>query len=420
LVWAQANAEHPPVEAWLQACRKWDSAVRTNEKQKRVWVESRSKRRKLCTDHGIPLTKDVNSSENIDAAMQHIRRELSNRIQQIRATKKSLAPLLQSEGSFPPGGYPMQKRASADAAFHPPRKTAEVGGSKLENYFKPMATGDSLPEMDALDIPDVATDVRSTYLRLQTKRDTYAEDKDFHIVKNALSELRGYLNKDRLRKMITDAPKKPKTIRQHFKERNFGILNFSFSPSSAEAGGAQQSEGGRHKVYHSHAWRTYYVKLLVLAQARQWLSATERLDPIEDAPPTPKTNFQLADAIKQRQSAGFAPFGCDFEDAGAYSPMETRLLLYAEVHNCDDHDYGTFSTPREMMPYTYRQLQEWILERRRLQQLSIAAEDSSRQLVQTSADLAAKLCAFASDGIVVRHLLEFALPPTESTSYTFP
>jgi hypothetical protein len=58
----------------------------------------------------------------------------------------------------------------------------------------------------------------------------------------------------------------------------------------------------------------------------------------------------------------------------------------------------------------YRQLQEWILERRRLQQLNIAAEDSSRQLVQTGEDLAAKLCAFASDGVVVKHLIEFALP----------
>ena len=165
-----------------------------------------------------------------------------------------------------------------------------------------------------------------------------------------------------------------------------------------------------HHVVHLHMWRTYYVKLLVLAQARQWLSATERLDPIADAPATPKTSFQLADAIKQPKPAEYAPFGCDFEDAGAYSPVISRLLLYAEIHNCSDHDYGTFSTPKQMMMYTYRQLQEWIIERRRLHQRSDAAESSARELVRTAEDLAAKLCAFASDGIVVKHLIDFALP----------
>ena len=73
----------------------------------------------------------------------------------------------------------------------------------------------------------------------------------------------------------------------------------------------------------------------------------------------------------------------------------SRLLVYAEIHNYDDHDFGTFSTPRRMMPYTYRQLQEWIIERRRQQQ-SNAAECSSRELVQTADDLAAKLRAFAA------------------------
>ena len=110
------------------------------------------------------------------------------------------------------------------------------------------------------------------------------------------------------------------------------------------------------------------MKVLVLAQARQWLSATERLDPIADAPATPKTNFQLADAIKQPKNAEGAPFGSDFEDTDSYSPVISRLLVYAEIQNCSGHDYGTFSTPKQTMPYTYRQLQEWIIERRRLQQ----------------------------------------------------
>ena len=62
------------------------------------------------------------------------------------------------------------------------------------------------------------------------------------------------------------------------------------------------------------------------------------------------------------------------------------------------------------MMHTYRELQDWIIERRKLQQRSAAAESSAGERVGTAEDLAAKLCAFASDGIVVKHLIEFALP----------
>jgi hypothetical protein len=385
--------------------------VQTNKKQEREWVPSRSKRQKLCKDHDILFTREVKSIDNLDAAIQQIGRELATRIYQIRATRKCLEPLLQGMGLVPPDRDPMQKRtASANAEVQPARKKAEASARTLDNYFEQRATSDPPPDIEALDIPDGATDVRSTYFRLHAKRDTYAEDKDFHIVKNALSELRGHVTQKRLHKMTTDPPKTPKTIRQRFKQKGFGTVSFSRSPSSADAGDAQQSGDGRVILDHSETWRTYYVKLLVLAQARRWLSTTERLDAIEDAPLTPKTNFQLADAIKHSMTAEYAPFGRDFEDPDAYSPIISRLLLYAEIHNCKDHDYGTFSMPRQELPYTYRQLQEWILERRRLQQLSNAAEGSSRQLIQTAEDLAAKLCAFASDGIVLKHLIEFALP----------
>ena len=89
--------------------------------------------------------------------------------------------------------------------------------SRLDNYFTHRATGDSLPEIETLHIPDVATDVSSTYLRLHTKRDTYAEDKNFRIVKNAVSLLRGHVNQRELTNMTTDPPKAPKTIRKYFK-----------------------------------------------------------------------------------------------------------------------------------------------------------------------------------------------------------
>ena len=66
--------------------------------------------------------------------------------------------------------------------------------------------------------------------------------------------------------------------------------------------------------------------------------------------------------------------------------------------------YGTFRNPKHMLPYTYVELQQFIVERRRrLQQ--------GHDRVGTVGDLAAKLRAFASDAIVVKHLIEFALPP---------
>ena len=147
--------------------------------------------------------------------------------------------------------------------------------------------------------------MRSTYLRLHQKRHTYAEDKNFQIVKDALSELRGYVNQKRLHQITTDPPKTHKTIRRYFKMTR--TIAFDQSKSLAESTGAHVGKAARHIVHPSQMWQTYYVKLRVLAQARQWLSATERLDPIADAPATPKTLFQLADAIKQPMPAEYAP-----------------------------------------------------------------------------------------------------------------
>ena len=79
--WAHANAMHQPAAAWLRACGEWDSAVATKDHH------HRQKRRKLCKDHDIPFTRENNSNEKLDATMTYIRRELINRIQQIRTTR---------------------------------------------------------------------------------------------------------------------------------------------------------------------------------------------------------------------------------------------------------------------------------------------------------------------------------------------
>ena len=115
----------------------------------------------------------------------------------------------------------MQQRAvSEDATLHSPRKKAKHHcDNKVDNYFTAQAAGDARPEIEELHIADVATDVRSTYFRLHAKRHMDAGDTDFHIVKDALSELRGYVSQTRLCTMTKDPPKRRKTIRQYFKEK---------------------------------------------------------------------------------------------------------------------------------------------------------------------------------------------------------
>ena len=147
-----------------------------------------------------------------------------------------------------------QQAVPADTTLQPPpKKTEHRRDNKLDNYFTPRAAGDALPEIEELHIPDVATNVRSTYFRLQAKRHIYADDHDFHIVKDALSELRGYVSKTRLHKMTIHPPKRPKTIRQYFKEGSFGTISLEFKPPD-EATGTQEGDATRHYIAHSLTW----------------------------------------------------------------------------------------------------------------------------------------------------------------------
>ncbi len=82
LGWAHANAMHPHVSAWLRACSQWDSAVATKEHQRR------EKRRKLCKEHDIPFTKVVDTNKELETAMVYIRRQLTDRIKDIRRDNK--------------------------------------------------------------------------------------------------------------------------------------------------------------------------------------------------------------------------------------------------------------------------------------------------------------------------------------------
>ena len=98
LGWAHANAMHRHVAAWLHACSQWDSAVATKKHQ------HQKQRRKLCKEHDIPLTKVVDTNAELETAMEYIRRQLTNRIKDIRAQ-----PLLQSKATGPPSAHSMQQ-----------------------------------------------------------------------------------------------------------------------------------------------------------------------------------------------------------------------------------------------------------------------------------------------------------------------
>ena len=69
---------HPGVAAWLKACASWGVAVATKEHMIQI------KRRKLCKDHGIPLTKVMDTNGTIVAAMEQVRRKLCEQMQKIR------------------------------------------------------------------------------------------------------------------------------------------------------------------------------------------------------------------------------------------------------------------------------------------------------------------------------------------------
>ena len=114
----------------------------------------------------------VDTNAQLDAAMEYIRRKLTNRINEIRTTKV----LLQSKAEESPNcQYMQQPTTSADATLNSqPKKTKESHANKLDNYFAHKAIDTPLPEINAIDIPDVATDMRSTYFHLH-KKDTLTQ-----------------------------------------------------------------------------------------------------------------------------------------------------------------------------------------------------------------------------------------------------
>ena len=100
------------------------------------------------------------------------------------------------------------------------------------------------------------------------------------------------------------------------------------------------------------------------------------------------------------------PFAADFEDGAGYGPIVSRLLFYAEMSTARHTSYGTYSKPYRA-PQTYGQLQEIVFAQREQHTSGVQVH----RRVETADDLATMLQEFASDGTVLRALLDFALPP---------
>ena len=356
LLWAHKNCHDTTAASAIQVCQKWEDALAQGK------FSNRPTRRTLCklAELTIPCSQQIDSNKDLPLALKHVRESLATRICSLMPSPKKL-------------------------------KT-------LHSFFRPRDPQEAPPEIDDIKLPDVAIDVSSTYQRLHIKRNANKDNDDFATTINTLGQLRKHVGRRCLLQLTQDAKGTPKSIRRAFTvtmKSHFKV------------------EGTRITVNAPLQHSRYMVTLRVLAQSRRWLSASERVDALEESPPTPKTTTQLAHSVKKPSSAQYIPFGKDFEDTGGYSPIIARLLFYAELHKTNILAYGSFTKPMQQAPYLYREVQEKILELRRNFQRDESQQDAEQNpsaLIRCEEDLAAHIYDFAEDAIVAQNLVNFALP----------
>ena len=355
LAWARENATRPNVAAWARACVAWDAALADGT------YRSRAARRKLQAEHPDVSINVAAVDAEPDEAAQHVQRCLADALMVMRDGRAS--------------------------------------GNSLARYFQRKPVGVKHEDGVKVQPPKIAADPSSAYLILRAKQHEHAGDKDFQIVLQWLGTLRNSLTRQQIRRLLKEASSKKATIQKCFRYKNIAEVR-------------HRCPGEKTSViaFATNASVCYHASLLVLAQARRWLLATEQMQSSTALATTPKTVAQLASAIRDPEAALCAPYGADFEDLDNYGPIASRLLLYAELHGCSDHTLGTYTNPRGDLPYTYRQLQNLIFERR-CRPVQTADEGRRPQLIGTADDLAAMLREFASNALVLRALLDFALPP---------
>ena len=345
--WARTNAHKPDVAKWIVALREWEQLEdKCTERQYRSF----------CDKHDIRRKKEAEESASREGNGRAFRRALRKNLIE-RAT-----------------GW---MKTQADQKTNP----------TLHAYFGKAATGRiTWPEQE---VPAVATNLASAYLRLRLQWEHHQSDRDFQNILWASNVGRNSV-----------LPRK--TIRTILKEMGHVMQLGNMAPKLPKHLGIQA--GGKSLTIHpSNQWTIYQVQLAIMREARRWLGESERLDAISEAPETPKTIGLLASSLQKKKSAQFLPFGRDFEDCDAYNCTQCRLLFFAEMHACNEDTYGTFAQPHGNLPYTYRELQECIMQHRQTY--------CNGKPMASADEVTSTLCSFASNAVVTHYLIEFALPP---------
>jgi len=186
MVLARASPDAGATGALKRACEEWNAALADGT------YAARKKRRKLCTDHGIPCKRDM--EKDAEAAARVARGELAQRLQ----------ALLQQK-------------------------------SLLERYFsrKPGAA-DILAAPEAVG-SSVAMDVATAYAILRLKRAEHEADPDFRIAHYWLGRLRNCTTQAHCRALTGHRSKNPDVIngRVHFTYRGMTKSNYREKPANA-------------------------------------------------------------------------------------------------------------------------------------------------------------------------------------------
>ena len=155
LLLARAEAASPHVVSWLRACEAWDAAIADGSY--RHW----KKLRELCSEHGIERTRVISEDKDGSATLEHVRRQLEQKAQELRRPRSTLLDFFQvRQTTQTPAG--------------------DVAQAELA----------------------VATDVRTAFLRLRSKQQENKDDGSFQRTLSCLDTLRRPISCRELRKLL--------------------------------------------------------------------------------------------------------------------------------------------------------------------------------------------------------------------------
>ena len=204
LLWAHKNIPNPAAANVIKGCARWEEAL-----AKGIYSSSRTNRRALCQLDGIRISCSPLIETNTDqtAALQHIRELLATQIKSNRQT-------LESWFGTSAGRDGKVQHESTQTKSKPSQTHKQA--NSLETWFRMRAPHEGRSEIEEAKMPDIATDVSSTYHRLRVKMRANADDEDLAITTKALYQLRSHVNRKSLRALTQEPKRRRKTIRRAF------------------------------------------------------------------------------------------------------------------------------------------------------------------------------------------------------------